>query len=378
MVDTAEKKGIRLLGQSDLNGEGDAMQAMIKDNILYVGRMECARPMLMLDVSDSRNPLVVGELPAYPGTWHTKCQVHDDILLVNYEQRQNPDPDGRTGWSVFDISTPHKPREITYVNTGGKGVHRIWWAGERYCYVAGAPSGFRGGMIEIYDLKDIARPEMVGRWWSPGLWQAGGEDPAKPARNGPQTHIHHGVHHNGRLYCGEWDAGLLILDVADPGKPEVVSRLEWERGGGRHTHTGMPLPGRNLLAVTDEAVNDVDPTYFHMVDIADETRPRELSRWRPSQEVFGKRGGRYGPHNLHENRPGAFQGEEILFMAAFNAGLHVMDVSDPANPRVKAYYVPAASQRQTVCWTNDVLVATDGRIFITDRKTLGVHILELE
>jgi len=371
-------RNIRLLGHSDLNAQGDAMQVMIKDNILYVGRMVAGRPMLILDVSDSRDPRIVGELPSYPGTWHTKCQVYGDYLIVNYEQRDRANPAGRTGFSVFDISRPAQPREITYVNTGGRGVHRIWWAGERYCYIFGRPEGFRDKMLEIYDLDEVSLPRLVGRWWTPGLWEGGGEAPPEPAGNGPSLSIHHGIYHNGRLYCGHWDAGLLILDVSCPGKPSVVSQMEWPENRGCHTHTAQPLPQRNLLVVLDEATEGSNPTYMHLVDVADETNPRELSRWRPDEEPYATRGGRYGPHNLHEHRPGTYWSDHVVFVAAFNAGLQVLDISDTEKPVVIAYYVPTVPPAQQVCYTNDVIVAEDSRIFTTDRISGGLHVLEME
>ena len=35
--------------------------------------------------------------------------------------------------------------------------------------------------------------------------------------------------------------------------------------------------------------------------------------------------GTFGPHNLHENRPGAFQSEEVIFATCNNAGVRVLE-----------------------------------------------------
>lgn len=379
--DTADRSGIRLLGYSDLGGDGSGLQLMLKGQHLFVGRQNPGQPMLILDVSDPLRPYTVAQMPLYPHTWHSKCQLSGDLLLVNYEQRFDPQPGGRTGWAVFDVSEPTEPKELAFVDTGGKGAHRLWWAGERHCYISCRPKGFRERMLEIYDLQVPEKPELVGRWWTPGLWQEGGEAPPAPSRNGARTFIHHGIHHDGRLYCGYWDGGVVIFDVSDPTNPQPISRYEWEAGGGGMTHTTLPLPGRQLLAVTDEAgqVGDPqNPKYFRLLDIADERNPVELSRWRPDHEVYGSRGGRYGPHNLHENRPGTFQSEETLFATFFNAGLRVLDISDARNPRETAYYVPPATPGQPICATNDILVSAEGRIYITDKWSGGLHILELE
>lgn len=379
--DKADRSGIRMLGYSDLGGRGNGLQVMLNGDHLYVGRQNAGDPMLILDVSDPRRPYTMGEFPCYPGTWHSKCQLHGDMLVVNFEQRFENEPEGRTGWGIYDVSDPISPREITYVDTGGKGAHRMWWAGERHVYISCRPKGFRERMLEIYDIERPERPQLVGRWWTPGLWEEGGEEPPAPSRNGVRTFIHHGIHHDGRLYCGYWDGGMIIFDVRDPSKPTPISRLEWEEGGGGMTHTTLPLPGRQLLAVTDEAGMvgaPQNPKYFRMVDIADERNPVELSRWRPDPERFDVPGARVGAHNLHENRPGTFTSEEIMFVTFFNAGLRVLDVSDARAPKEIAYYVPPPSPHHPHPATNDLLVASDGRIFTTDKWSGGLHVFELE
>jgi hypothetical protein len=398
MVNTGDVAGLRHLGHSDLGGPGDGMQIMYAKDHLYVGRPSGGTPLLVVNVSDSANPKVVAETPAYPGTWIAKSQVYDNMLLVNYEQKRQLDTDGRTGWGVFDISTPSAPREICYVNTGGRGVHRMWWAGERYCYMSGRPEGFSGRMIQIYDMLSPEKPELVGQWWTPGLWTAGNEEPQKPRNNGAMTQIHHGVHHGGRLYCGHGSAGVIILNVENPAKPEVVSELEWEAGQGGATHTTVPLPGRKLLAVVDEGLSyrpadlfpddhleyrpisvqlkPENPKYLRVVDISDEKKPRALSKWRPDPDIYEKRPGRSGPHNLHENRPGTYRGEDLLFATFYNAGLHVLDISDPENIKPKARFIPETSSKAGL-WINDLVVAEDGRIFTTDRFDGGVNILEM-
>ncbi len=400
MASAGEIAGLRLLGHSDLGGPGDGMQIMYSNDHIYVGRPSPENPLLIVNVSDPANAAVVGEIPSYPATSIPKCQVHSDLLLVNYEQKQELHPQGRTGWGVFDISTPSAPREISYVNTGGRGVHRMWWAGERHCYASARPEGFDGRMLQIYDMNSPESPELAGQWWSPGLWKAGGEEEQKRG-SGVGTgrlQIHHGIHHGGRLYCGHGSAGVLILDVETPAKPEVVCELEWEPGQGGATHTTVPLPERKLLAVVDEALSyrppdlfpadhldyreisvqpkPENPKYLRVVDIADERKPRVLSKWRPDPEIYEKRPGRSGPHNLHENRPGTFQGDALIFATFYNAGLYVLDISDPENPKPTAHFNPETSNKVGV-WTNDLVVAEDGRIFTTDRVGGGVHILEM-
>src|SRR5205814_8978777 len=50
--------------------------------------------------------------------------------------------------------------------------------------------------------------------------------------------------------------------------------------------------------------------------------------------------GTFGPHNLHENRPGSMQSEEIIFATYDNAGVRVFDIRDQYAPREIAYWRP--------------------------------------
>ena len=84
---------------------------------------------------------------------------------------------------------------------------------------------------------------------------------------------------------------------------------------------------------------------------------------------------RFGPHNLHENRPGTFSSDRIVFATYFNAGLRVYDTGDPLHPKEIASYVPEAPARQQAIQLNDVLVGADGLIFVTDRVRGGLYIL---
>src|SRR6516164_4214925 len=45
-----------------------------------------------------------------------------------------------------------------------------------------------------------------------------------------------------------------------------------------------------------------------------------------------KKGGNFGPHNLWENRPGAFQSSSIIFATLHNAGVRAYDIANPFAP----------------------------------------------
>ena len=64
----------------------------------------------------------------------------------------------------------------------------------------------------------------------------------------------------------------------------------------------------------------------------------------PPVEVFGKRGGRFGSHNLYENYPGecSWRSDDIILATFFNGGVRAYDLTNPFQPKEVAYFVPGA------------------------------------
>jgi len=95
--------------------------------------------------------------------------------------------------------------------------------------------------------------------------------------------------------------------------------------------------------------------------------------------------GVFGPHNLHENRPGSFRSEEIIFATYNNAGVRVFDIKDAFAPEEIAYWVPPAPERlidprpnvSLAAKTCDAYVTPDGLMFVSDWNA-GMHVLQYE
>jgi hypothetical protein len=379
---------MRLVGQTDLNGHGDCMHVNVKDNFAFVGHMGESRVgTSVVDVSDSKHPRVVAQLETPPGTHSHKVQVVGDVLLVNYE-RSMLEPQATSwqgGLKVFDISKPAQPRELAFLKMPGKGVHRMTYWEPPYAYMSGSDDGFIDQFLIIVDLSELARPGEVGRWWFPGQHTGGGETPSwtptQPgAASGAQRYaLHHPLIRGNRAYCGWWDAGLVILDITDKSKPSLVSHLDFGSATSTATHTALPVPGRDVLVVTDEQLaNDCTglQTRVRVVDIADERKPRVIAEFPVPDGDFCSRGGRFGPHNLHEMRPGSLVDTNTIYVTWFNAGLRVMDISTPSEPKEIAYFVPEAPAGRSSIQFNDVLVAADGLVYVTDRFKGGLYIVE--
>ena len=375
-----DARGLELVGHTDLDGNGDGMQVMRNGDVVYVGHMgDTGVATSIVDVSDLRRPKVLGQLPAPRRAHAHKTQYADGLLLVNHERYpyDATDPES-TGVVIYDVSIAHAPRRIGFLPVEGSGVHRIWWAGGRYAYAsARGRRGIHGASLITIDLADPEQPRLHAEWCFPEQRR---EDP-DPGIRAPRRYpsCHHAIVRGDRAYAGWFDAGAVILGI-DGGRLSFVGRVDWtDRAGGHpYTHTALPLGERRLLVVTDEAIEpncEGARKDIHLVDISDETRPREISRFPVPIGDYCSRGLRFGPHNLHENRPGTFSSDRIVFATYFNAGLRVYDTGDPRHPTEIAWYVPEPPAGQQVIQFNDVLVGADGLIFVSDRLRGGLYIL---
>ena len=377
---TLDSRNIELVGHSDLNGKGDGMQMMLKGDYLYVGHMGYnGLGTSVLDVSNPQDPRVVRQIPIPENTHSHKVQLAGDILLVNHEQQLHAGSPYSAGLAVYDVSKPADPAQIGFLPINGQGIHRLWWTGDKYAYFSVREVGYQGRFLMTADMSNPASPKIVSRWWYPGQWLAGGEKPTW--EEGPTLRAHHVIVKGDRAYGGYGDAGMLIFAI-DDGNLSLISERNWmaEVGGSTQTHTALPLLSHYLVVTTDESLKDncqEAKKDVRVFDISDERNPRQVAMFPVPQGDYCQRGGRFGPHNLHENRPESFISEDTLFLTYFNAGLRVYDVSDPANIREIASFVPEAPPGQKAIQINDVYVAKDGLIFVTDRLAGGVYILRM-
>lgn len=370
----ADIDGFHQIGHSDLGGFGDGMQVMPYGEVLYVGHFgPSGKGTSILDISDPTRPELVSQWDAPTGSHTHKVQVADGLLLVNHELFRSDGP-APVGVAIYDLADPFQPRRVGFFDTGGRGVHRIVYEGGPLAYVSATPPGFTGRIWLIIDVSDPADPREVSRWWWPGMWEAGGETPDWPSDE--ERLVHHAMVQDDRAYLGLWDSGMTIVDISDPTRPTTISRLGWDEGG--HTHTCLPLPGRDLVVVTDEAITDGCDGDRHMVrvvDVSDETAPFVRSICPVPDGDFCDRGLRFGAHCLHENRPGSYRSTEIVFVTYFNAGLRVFDLTDADRPIEVAHWIPECPPDQAACQINDVYVAADHTVYATDRVNGGVYIL---
>ena len=401
-MDKAQAHNMRLLAHDTLLGHGKMGEGMSIQlasggrRILWLAHESAPKNFTGVDVTDPTRPEVVvqTDLP-HEKVRSNSLEVVGDVMAVAY-QVATPGLEP-AGLELFDLSTPEAPRSIGFFDCSGphsRGVHQLWFVDGAYLTCAAGAADFtpRNPLddqpFRIIDVRDPTRPREVGRWWYPGT-RDGDAEPLVPRHprfdNGWRAHNTNVYPERpNRAYLAYLDGGVIILDIADKARPKMVTSWNPHPPFNGFTHTIMPLFDRDLLVVTDESIYDLAEDWPKRVWIIDARAERKLipiaTLPMPPVEEFGPKGGRYGAHNIHENRPGpSFRSEEIIVGAYFSGGVRVHDIRDPFEPKEIAHYVPEAPRDTPVgsIQINDVYVDENAIVYAVDRHTGGLYVLEM-
>lgn len=392
-----ENTGFEFVGYHDLGGNPGfklAIQQHGERWLLYLGHL-WRSGWSVLDVTEPAEPRLLHTWDGPANTWTIQVQVADGLLVAGLEKPgagwgADPDAPFDEGVLIWDVDTdPARPELLGDWRTGMTGTHRNFYAGGRFAYLAGGKAGYVGNLLRIVDVSDPRAPHEVSFWAAPEQVDTASH------RGLAQAYLHGPAYVSGdRAYLSYGRLGLIVLDVSDTHRPQLVSRLSFgDLGGKIGCHSAVPVPGRDLLVVNSEAIEEGsgDPlNYTFVVDISDDAHPRVLSSFPlpvprpglPYPSYYAKRG-RFGPHNQHQQ-----QGLDCLapndrhvYLAYFNAGLQIYDISDPHDPHITGYYIPDDPKQRRgpipsklVHQAQDVLVDRRGVIYMSEGNS-GIYIL---
>jgi hypothetical protein len=407
-------RNMRIVCHSDQGGRPDGVQVMVHRGHAYIGHM-FSKGFSIIDVRDPKNPKPANYLAAPQGTWNIHLQTHDDLLLVIHakdmfaaaefadekayykgqlgrvvgtaEAKPKAERDWSAGLAVYDISKPAEPRRIGFMPVQGGGIHRVWYTGGHWAYASALIDGFTDYIFITIDMSDPQNPREAGRWWIPGMNQAAGETPSWPGTS--RFGLHHAIIHGDTAYAAWRDAGMVVIDVADRARPKLIAHRDGAPPFGGGTHNCLPLPDRDLLIVLDEAVLDHQEDGVKNIwvfDNKDKSSSAVIATFpQPGEADYRSKGGHFGPHNIHENRPGTFVSSELIFATYQNAGVRAFDIRNAHAPLEVGAWVPPQPARMMdrrpnrarVIQSADVFVDAAGLIYSTDYNA-GLFILEFD
>lgn len=174
---------------------------------------------------------------------------------------------------------------------------------------------FDTGHVAVLDVRNPNRIQEVARRDVPGgaTWDV--------KVDGDRMYVASQVDENGQfgppLGDGDPDEiGVTIYDIGDPTEPTEVGFVPVHPVGSHNVY-----PDGSTLYVIRHAV-PTDQGFQYVVeiwDVADAADPSRLATYDPTDETQGL---------VHD----VYVQDDLAYVAGFDAGLRVLDVSDPANP----------------------------------------------
>ncbi len=228
----------------------------------------------------------------------------------------------RNGVVILDMADPAHPVVASTFDSNGVtgGVHNMF-ATDDYLFALAA-----GDKYVIIDVRDPYEPTFVSEY------------------NHPDSRIHDVWVHDGIAYSSEWQTGVVVVDVGNGRwggsieNPVFVTSVPYPVGA---THAAFPYAqestGKFYLFLGDEisggrgaawagdgadnkrydsvtgegGVQGRMSGYLHIIDFTDPENPRDVARYEVPEA---------GAHNLWVE-------EDVLYQAYYKGGLRVVDVS---------------------------------------------------
>ncbi len=257
-----------------------------------------------VDVSDARNPVVLGRLPTetVDSTWRDIKVYSDHAYIV-------ADDAGSHGMQVFDLTRLRGAgafetfaADVTYGDFGS--AHNLA-INERTGYAYAVGSDTCGGGLHMIDIRTPNNPIFSGCHVAVDV-----HDAQCVTYNGPDAD------YAGAEICFSSAGDVVeIANVTDKGAPVTLSTLVYPELG--FAHQGWLTASQRYLIVGDEA----DETTFGfntrtiVIDVSDLDMPVYVGQYEAVTSSID--------HNQYVN------GSRI-FQANYTAGLRVLDIVDPA------------------------------------------------
>jgi choice-of-anchor B domain-containing protein len=281
-----------------------------------------------VDVTDPSNPRVLGDLPmhqgANPNHWRDIKVYKNHAFIV-------ADGSGPHGMQVFDLTQLRDVQgaPVTFTETAHydriASAHNIAINEETgFAYPIGANGGGEtcGGALHMIDIREPRNPTFAGcaADTRTGNQRTGyTHDSQCVTYKGPDTR------YTGREICFNYsETAVGIMDVTDKQAPKPIAVAAYPNVA--YTHQGWLTEDHKYFYVDDEGDEISGKVPKTRTIIWDVTRLDEPVLVR---EFLGTTSA--SDHNLYVKG-------HYVFESNYVAGLRILDISDPANPKETAYF----------------------------------------
>jgi hypothetical protein len=316
---------------------------------------------VVVNLTDVTNPTVVSQYST-PGGASQETRVTPDgkWLFLNLQRAPGAvdlvsDPSRGTGYGiqVVNVEDKSKPRFESFLPVEVYGSHTMYYkeiGGQGWLFFTeqasrhGLPDGSSytspaGNAIGIAKFTDAGGKKVLQRvaeYRYLGGLAARTSQGCFPHDMWVDTHP---LTKREIMYVGHWDCGAIAVDVTDPAnprqlsvyadpKPSKMNRLHFVR-------QDPEMRDGRVIAWSGPEIDQSpgEPGYMRAYDVTDPAKMTQIGWWRLPGEVENDMPFIFTPHNFD------FKGN-LMALAHYHAGLWVLNVSDPENPRALGYYMP--------------------------------------
>lgn len=347
----------------------------------YLGTALGGDRIYAIDISDPSKPVITDSIVANARTMNDLMTTADGRWLVFTREGA---ADRRNGIVIASTADPAHPKPVAEFTDGvTAGVHSAFVHTQpkhgTHVYLTNNGTG----TFTVVDLNDPLKPRKVGEW--------------RPRETAAGRSLHDIDVQDGIAYVSYWSDGLVILDVGNgikggtPASPKLISNYRYnaerlypgaraEHGPGFISGTHTAWRHRQYVFIADEVFPPM-PTgdtwdvgniraygRLQVIDVSDIERPRAVAWYEPD---FG------GVHNVWATG-------DSLYIGAYNAGFHVVDISGELRGDLKAQGRTIADLRPsdpngkvpngTMTWG---VVVRDGLAYVNDMLS-GLWIVRLK
>jgi uncharacterized protein (TIGR03437 family) len=322
---------LKLLGQLDpFEGELRYGDVWGEGNYAYLASFN-GNGVMIIDISDPANPKLAGHYnPAEGG------RIQDVVVIngIGYFGAES-----RGGLHIVDVRNPANPIVLSQVNTDQNGhanVHEIFVAdGMLY------ESDSRTNRVKVFDVRNPASPVFV----------------RDIDTNDPRVHA--AIVNNGRLFTCGLGGKTDVYDVRRvlTEQPPHLGTID----SGTGSHSSWVSNDGKILAVARETSNG-DVRLFDITNPSNATPLATISAQSLGIEAFS-------PHNPYIIG-------NLLFVSWYQAGLVVIDITNPSQPRLIGSYdtYPGTASGFRGCWGVYPFLGFD-RVLLSDMDS-GLYVVD--
>ncbi len=252
--------------------------------------------LTVFDVRDPSKPVLTRTVTLEGDSYWNGVWAKGDALYVASNSR---------GVHVFDIREPATPKFVMSVpgadpSMRNLNVHTVFVEGSRLYAMSPSPSN----ETLMFGIAQPLEPVLITRFVAPG--------------GGTTGYPHDAFAYQDRLYINHWNLGYLIVDVRDGDNFQQLGKYQYSNQTS-HANAVGTINGR---IIAFEGGENYD-AHLRVLDVTDPTSVVKIGEFRlRSQSSI---------HNM------VLVGTR-LYIAWYQEGVRVLDVSNPAEPRQLAYF----------------------------------------